>query len=92
MIKNNKEYRLEDRIVYDTWTFYCEGYCINKIGCNFLREIDASGSRCYCIECARKMFTCEEFKVLEAEALERYQRHLDELQRDNVRNGYGVCL
>lgn len=92
MIKNKKEYRLEDRIVDDEWDFYCDGNCINKIGCDFLREIDDSGSLCYCMECAEKMFTSEEFRTLKEEALERYLRHLDGLQRDNVRNGYGVCL
>lgn len=92
MIKNKKEYCLEDRLVDDEWDFYCEGNCINRLGCDFLREIDSSGSRCYCMECARKMFTCEEFMHLEAEALERYQRHLDELQRDYVRHRYGVCM
>lgn len=92
MIKNKKEYRLEDRIVDDEWDFYCDGNCINKIGCDFLREIDDSRSRCYCMECAEKMFTREEFETLEAEALERYLMYLDELQRDNVRHDYGVCL
>lgn len=92
MIKNNKEYRLEDRIVDDELDFYCEGNCINKIGCDFLREIDAGVNRCYCMECAEKLFTREEFKALKEEALERYLRHLDELQRDNARHGYGVCL
>lgn len=92
MIKNNREYRLEDSLVDDELDFYCEGNCINKIGCDFLREIDTSGSHFYCMECARKMFTYEEFKTLEEEALDRYLRHLDELQRDNVRHDYGVCL